>query len=54
LSDYELELADLSSDMEAARERYMLKFGTMESAVKSLKDTGSYLTQFMDSMTKDN
>ena len=54
LADYELELTDLSADMASARERYMLKFGSMESAVKGLKDTGAYLTQFMDSMNQDS
>ena len=37
--------------MESLRERYQKRFGAMEAAVSQLKDTGEYLTSFMDSWT---
>ena len=51
LSDLNLETASLTKEMESLRERYQKRFGAMESAVSQLKDTGEYLTSFMDSWT---
>lgn len=47
--EQQAELAELDTKMENLRERYMLQYAAMESAVSSLKKTGDYLTSFMDS-----
>ena len=46
-------LADLNSQTESIRDRYILQFTEMEKAVTSLKSTGEYLTNLLDAM-KDN
>ncbi len=51
LSDLNLETTNLTKQMESLRERYQKRFGAMEAAVSQLKDTGEYLTSFMDSWT---
>ncbi len=51
LSELNLETQSLTKQMESLRERYQKRFGAMESAVSQLKDTGEYLTSFMDSWT---
>ena len=51
LSDLNLESTSLTKQMESLRERYQKRFGAMEAAVSQLKDTGEYLTSFMDSWT---
>ena len=51
LTELNLETQNLTKQMESLRERYQKRFGAMESAVSQLKDTGEYLTSFMDSWT---
>ena len=51
LSDLNLETTNLTKQTESLRERYQKRFGAMEAAVSQLKDTGEYLTSFMDSWT---
>ncbi len=51
LSDLNLESTSLTKKVESLRERYQKRFGAMEAAVSQLKDTGEYLTSFMDSWT---
>ncbi|MEE2774762.1 MAG: flagellar filament capping protein FliD [Pseudomonadota bacterium] len=53
LSDAEIELADVESRTEGIRERYMSQFSAMESAVTSLKGTGDYLTNMIESWNSD-
>ena len=54
LSDYEIALEDIESKTEGIRDRYMSQFSAMESAVTSLKGTGDYLTNMIDSWNSDN
>ena len=49
IDDRNLEISDLNVRMEDVRERYVKQFAAMEQAVKSLKETGSYIESFMDS-----
>jgi flagellar hook-associated protein 2 len=46
-------LADLNTQMESLRDRYILQYTTMEQAVTSLKSTGEYLTNLFEAMNKD-
>ena len=54
LSDAEIELADVEARTEGIRDRYMSQFSAMESAVTSLKGTGDYLTNMIESWNSDN
>tara|TARA_B100000242_G_scaffold294099_1_gene274755 strand:+ start:1837 stop:4152 length:2316 start_codon:yes stop_codon:yes gene_type:complete len=47
-------LADLNTQMESLRNRYIQQFTSMEQAVTSLKSTGEYLTNLFESMNKDD
>ncbi|MDA7775509.1 flagellar filament capping protein FliD [Alphaproteobacteria bacterium] len=47
--DYSDDLAELDSRMENQRAIYQSQFGAMEGSVASLKKTGDYMTNFMDS-----
>ena len=49
IDDRNLEISNLNSRMEDVRERYVKQFAAMEQAVKSLKETGSYIDSFMES-----
>ena len=49
IDDRNLEISNLSTRMEDVRDRYVKQFAAMEQAVKSLKETGSYIESFMDS-----
>ena len=49
ITEHNTELNDLSDRMTSLRDRYVRQFTAMEQAVKSLKETGSYLESFMDS-----
>lgn len=49
IDDRNLEISDLNARMEDVRERYVKQFAAMEQAVKSLKETGSYIDSFMES-----
>lgn len=49
IEDYKTELADLATKEETIRERYVKQFAAMESVVRSLKDTGSYMESYMES-----
>ena len=53
LADQSNILADLNSQMESLRDRYILQFTEMEKAVTSMKSTGEYLTNLFEAM-KDN
>ena len=54
VSDQSDLLADLNTQMESLRNRYILQFTTMEQAVTSLKSTGEYLTNLFETMNKDD
>ena len=54
LTDYQIELEDIESKTAGIRERYMSQFSAMESAVTSLKGTGDYLTNMIESWNSDN
>jgi flagellar hook-associated protein 2 len=54
LSEYNIDLISIDEKVETLTERYKAQFGAMESAVTSLKSTGEYLTNMMDSWNKEN
>jgi flagellar hook-associated protein 2 len=54
LSDFEIELEDIESKTAGIRDRYMSQFSAMESSVTSLKSTGDYLTNMIESWNSDN
>jgi flagellar hook-associated protein 2 len=54
VSDQSKLLADLNTQMESVRNRYIQQFTTMEQAVTSLKSTGEYLTNLFESMNRDD
>ncbi len=54
LTDFEIELEDVEAKTAGIRERYMSQFSAMESAVTSLKSTGDYLTNMIESWNSDN
>ena len=54
LSDFEIELEDVEAKTDGIRSRYMAQFSAMESAVTSLKGTGDYLTNMIESWNSDN
>ena len=47
-------MADLNTQMESLRARYITQFTNMEEAVTSLKSTGEYLTNLFEAMNKDD
>jgi flagellar hook-associated protein 2 len=48
-TEYSDDLEELNSRMENQRELYQSQFGAMEGSVASLKKTGDYMTNFMES-----
>ena len=54
VSDQSKLLADLNTQMESLRNRYLQLFTSMEQAVISLKSTREYLTNFFEDMNKNN
>ncbi len=54
VTDQSAKLADLNTQMEDLRKRYITQFTSMEQAVTSLKSTGEYLTNLLDAMNKDD
>ncbi len=54
LTDQSQQLADLSTQMESLRNRYIKQFTSMEQTVTSLKSTGEYLTNLFEAMNKDD
>ncbi len=54
LTDYQIELEDVEAKTSGIRERYMSQFSAMETAVTSLKGTGDYLTNMIESWNNDN
>ena len=54
LTDFEIELEDVEAKTSGIRDRYMSQFSAMESAVTSLKGTGDYLTNMIESWNADN
>ena len=54
LSDFEIELEDVEAKTDGIRSRYMSQFSAMESAVTSLKGTGDYLTNMIESWNSDS
>ena len=48
VSEYTLQLVTLDEQMERTRERYLIQFAEMESAVASFKRTGEALTNMME------
>ena len=53
LLDLNIDLADVDEKVEALTARYKKQFSSMESVVTSLKSTGDYLTNMMDSWNSD-
>ena len=54
LTDYQIELEDIEAKTDGIRDRYMSQFSAMESAVTSLKGTGDYLINMIESWNSDN
>ena len=54
LTDFNVELEKLDSNIQNTRNRYLEQFSAMESAVTSLKSTGDYLTNMIESWNSDN
>ena len=54
LGEYNTDLTGIDEKVETLTLRYKAQFGAMESAVTSLKSTGEYLTNMMDSWNKEN
>ena len=54
LTDQSQQLADLNTQMESLRNRYIKQFTSMEQTVTSLKSTGEYLTNLFEAMNKDD
>lgn len=50
ISDFNQDQADLEERIESIRERYIIQFSAMESAVSGFNKTGEFLTGFIDSM----
>ncbi len=53
LSTYNEDLMDLDEEIEKSTERYKQQYGAMEATVNSLKNTGEYLTSYMDAQKQD-
>ena len=53
LADFNLDLSNIDDRVVDLTQRYKSQFSAMESAVTSLKSTGDYLTNMMDSWNKD-
>lgn len=53
LSSFNIDLSDIDKRVDSLTIRYKSQFASMESAVTSLKSTGDYLTNMMDSWNKD-
>jgi flagellar hook-associated protein 2 len=53
LSSFNIDLSDIDKRVDSLTIRYKSQFASMESAVTSLKSTGEYLTNMMDSWNKD-
>ena len=54
VTDQSALLADLNTQMESLRARYITQFTNMEQAVTSLKSTGEYLTNLFEAMNSDD
>jgi len=54
VTDQSALLADLNTQMESLRARYITQFTNMEQAVTSLKSTGEYLTNLFEAMNNDD
>ena len=53
ISDFNLELTDLDTVSENLEKRYKKQFTAMEGAISSLKNTGEFMTNLMESFNKD-
>ena len=53
LRTYNDDLIDLDEEIEQSRDRYKQQYGAMEATVNSLKNTGEYLTSYMDAQNQD-
>ncbi len=53
LQTYNDDLIDLDEEIEQSRDRYKQQYGAMEATVNSLKNTGEYLTSYMDAQNQD-
>ena len=47
-------LADLNTQMESLRKRYIAQFTAMEQAVTSFKSTGEYLTDLFEALNDND
>ncbi len=54
ITDQSQQLADLNTQMESLRNRYIKQFTSMEQTVTTLKSTGEYLTNLFEAMNKDD
>ena len=54
LQNYDVELSELDTLSDTLEKRYKKQFTAMEAAISSLKNTGEFMTNLMDSLNKDN
>jgi len=54
IADYNEEQSKLDEKINAIRDRYMIQFSAMETAVTSFKKTGEFLTGFIDALNPKN
>ena len=53
IADFDIELDELDGLSETLEKRYKKQFTAMETAISSLKNTGEFMTNLMDSFNKD-
>ena len=53
ISDYNFELTELDTVSDNLEKRYKKQFTAMEGAISSLKNTGEFMTNLMESFNKD-
>ena len=54
LSEIDDGILDINRKVDVIRERYLEQFSAMETAVTSLKGTGEYLENMVESWSKDD
>ena len=54
LQNYDVELSELDIFSDTLEKRYKKQFTAMEAAISSLKNTGEFMTNLMDTFNKDN
>ncbi len=53
ITEFDIELDELDGLSETLEKRYKKQFTAMETAISSLKNTGEFMTNLMDSFNKD-